>query len=501
MLSRQVTHDVIVGIVLFLSCAYILVLNPVILGSAQIPEGHVFAATALIAAVGTIAMGLLVQGPSVVAPGMGLNSFIAAYVVTTGIPWRFVLGWLGIAYVLYILFIVLPGMRRNLLDSIPPRIFDVITSSIGGMILASAFHLVVAAPQSCAPQGASATATASTCVNCPVEFITSFSAMLKPSHSGIAGLFLIATALTVIAFFAVSHWAHVLNRKGRVEAASIVELLPGIALLASVPLTALVAARLAGVAAPTGSAFGKIAVSVLPIGSVLDLQSNGWIPSMVVFLITVFFVLVVDVSGSAYVLLRPVAQEPEYSKRVQRGFVIEAVAGLGSVLLQSSPAICFTESNAARGLGAVRGLPATVCGSFFLLVAVGGLVYGQETLHLLNDIPKISFAPLLAALGVVISREALISSTPRQPLGTSPVPPSAADESPLAQLQRLLPKLLALGGAFAGGLTIGIAAGIFLEFILAVVLGQPAARDGFFIALTGTAVVSFVTMLWVFNCI
>lgn len=68
-------QEIMAGITTFLSVAYILVVNPLILSQAGMDRGAVFTATALTAIVGTLLIGLLANYPIAVAPSMGLNSF------------------------------------------------------------------------------------------------------------------------------------------------------------------------------------------------------------------------------------------------------------------------------------------------------------------------------------------------------------------------------------------------------------------------------------------
>src|SRR5690606_39321199 len=65
------------GITTFLTMAYIIFVNPMILGKAGMDTGAVFVATCLAAAVCTLVMGLYANYPIALAPGMGLNAFFA----------------------------------------------------------------------------------------------------------------------------------------------------------------------------------------------------------------------------------------------------------------------------------------------------------------------------------------------------------------------------------------------------------------------------------------
>ncbi|TMJ45881.1 MAG: NCS2 family permease, partial [Alphaproteobacteria bacterium] len=75
--------EIIAGVTTFLTMAYIVFVNPQILGTAGMDQGAVFAATCLAAAASTLTMGLYANYPIALAPGMGLNAFFAFTIVVT----------------------------------------------------------------------------------------------------------------------------------------------------------------------------------------------------------------------------------------------------------------------------------------------------------------------------------------------------------------------------------------------------------------------------------
>src|SRR5690349_12253269 len=76
--------EIIAGITTFVTMAYILFLNPVILKGTGMDEGAVFFATALGAGIVTLLMGLFVNFPVGLAPGMGLNAYFAVVAASQG---------------------------------------------------------------------------------------------------------------------------------------------------------------------------------------------------------------------------------------------------------------------------------------------------------------------------------------------------------------------------------------------------------------------------------
>ncbi len=79
--NTTVRTEIIAGITTFLAMAYILFVNPSILGATGMDKGAVFVATCMAAAIGCALMGLIANYPIALAPGMGLNAFFTYTVV------------------------------------------------------------------------------------------------------------------------------------------------------------------------------------------------------------------------------------------------------------------------------------------------------------------------------------------------------------------------------------------------------------------------------------
>src|SRR5690625_3799397 len=81
--------EIIAGVTTFLTMAYIIFVNPNILGDAGMPRDAVFVATCIAAAIGTGIMGLYANYPVAMAPGMGLNAYFTyTVVVQMGYCWQ-----------------------------------------------------------------------------------------------------------------------------------------------------------------------------------------------------------------------------------------------------------------------------------------------------------------------------------------------------------------------------------------------------------------------------
>src|SRR3954449_7854243 len=109
--------DIIGGATTFVAMAYIIVVNPAILKAAGLPIGASTVATIVVAALGSILMGLYANRPIAVAPYMGENAFIAFGLGALGITWQQRLGSLFVAGVIF-LIITLLGIRGWLARSI-----------------------------------------------------------------------------------------------------------------------------------------------------------------------------------------------------------------------------------------------------------------------------------------------------------------------------------------------------------------------------------------------
>ena len=99
-----VRTEVLAGVTTFVTMAYIVFVQPTVLGAAGMDPGAVFMATCLASAIATFLMGWLADYPIAVAPAMGHNFFFAYTVVlASGTPWRVALGAVAIAGIVFIL--------------------------------------------------------------------------------------------------------------------------------------------------------------------------------------------------------------------------------------------------------------------------------------------------------------------------------------------------------------------------------------------------------------
>jgi adenine/guanine/hypoxanthine permease len=123
--------EVVGGATTFVTMAYILFANPTILGAAGLPADQVLTASALVAGLATIAMGLYARYPFALAPGMGLNAVVAFHLVgTKGLTPPEAMG-VVVVEGLVITALVLAGLRERVLDAIPSSLKRAIGAGIG----------------------------------------------------------------------------------------------------------------------------------------------------------------------------------------------------------------------------------------------------------------------------------------------------------------------------------------------------------------------------------
>src|SRR5213080_409767 len=129
--GTTVRTEVLAGLTTFLTMAYIVVVNPAILGAAGMPVAAVAVATCLASGIGCILMGLLSNYPLALAPGMGLNAYFTYTVVKgMGLPWQTALGCVFISGVAF-LVLTIAGVRQLIVRAVPRPLFAAVAGGIG----------------------------------------------------------------------------------------------------------------------------------------------------------------------------------------------------------------------------------------------------------------------------------------------------------------------------------------------------------------------------------
>ncbi len=144
--GSSLTRELRGGLVTFVTLAYIIVLNPLILGSYSaddagatrdvagdiLPVPQVAAATALVAGVMTILFGLIANYPFAFAAGLGINTLVAV-TIAPQVTWPEAMG-LVVIDGLIILVLVATGFRTAVFNAVPPELKAAIAAGIGAFI-------------------------------------------------------------------------------------------------------------------------------------------------------------------------------------------------------------------------------------------------------------------------------------------------------------------------------------------------------------------------------
>ncbi|CAN5359463.1 NCS2 family permease [soil metagenome] len=129
--GTTVRTEMLAGATTFLTMAYIVLVNPVILGQAGMPVAAVAAATCFAAGFASIVMGLVANVPLALAPGMGLNAYFSFTVVQgMGVPWPVALACVFVSGVCF-LILTLAGIRQLIVAAIPPTLLAAVAGGIG----------------------------------------------------------------------------------------------------------------------------------------------------------------------------------------------------------------------------------------------------------------------------------------------------------------------------------------------------------------------------------
>ena len=127
----NVRTEIFAGLTTFLTMAYILAINPNILGDTGMDKGALFTTTVLISGLATIFMGLYAKLPFALAPGMGLNAFFAYTVcLVLGYSWQFALTAVFLEGLIFII-LTLTNIREKLVYLIPDTLKNSISAGIG----------------------------------------------------------------------------------------------------------------------------------------------------------------------------------------------------------------------------------------------------------------------------------------------------------------------------------------------------------------------------------
>ena len=129
--GSSLSREVIGGVTTFVTMAYIIFVNPTILGDAGMSKGAVMTATVLASAVASIIMGLFANLPVALAPGMGMNALFAYTIcIGMGVPWQKALGIVVISGLVF-LVLSLFRFRERIIAAVPDSLKYAAAAGIG----------------------------------------------------------------------------------------------------------------------------------------------------------------------------------------------------------------------------------------------------------------------------------------------------------------------------------------------------------------------------------
>jgi AGZA family xanthine/uracil permease-like MFS transporter len=154
--QTSIRIEIVAGLTTFLTMAYIIAVNPAILGATGMDKKALIAVTCIMSGGASLAVGLFANAPIAMAPGLGLNSIFAFLVVSKKMDWPTALGVVFIAGCFFLILTGL-GLRRRIVEAIPTSLISAIGVGIGlfitfiglqdlGLIVNSEATLVAAGP-------------------------------------------------------------------------------------------------------------------------------------------------------------------------------------------------------------------------------------------------------------------------------------------------------------------------------------------------------------------
>ena len=350
-LGTTVRREILAGFTTFISMAYILFVNPTVLGASGMDEGAVFTATALASAIGCILMGVLARYPIGTAPALGINAFFAYSVcLGMGIPWETALAGVFIASLIFILITIFK-LREMIIDAIPADLKYAISGGIGLFIAFLGLN-----------EGG----------------------VIVSNESTLVGLGSLSVGSTWLTIFGLVVTAILLIRRvpggifiGMV-ASTILGLVTGLIPMPSQLVSAAPSLK------PT------FLVALKHIGDINSLQM--WVVVLTFLLVTFF-----DTAGTLVGLANQAGfMKDNKMPRVGKALASDSTAMLAGSLLGTSPVGAFVESSAGIAVGGRSGITAVTTGILFLF----GLFFSP----LLSVVTSQVTAPALIIVGVLMAQ-------------------------------------------------------------------------------------------------
>ncbi|MGL5665723.1 MAG: NCS2 family permease [Shewanella sp.] len=318
--QTSLKQEAIAGLTTFMTMAYIIFVNPMMLADAGMDHGAVFVATCLAAAVGCIVMGVMANYPIALAPGMGLNAFFTYTVVgEMGYSWETALGAVFLSGICF-LILSLVRIREWIVNSIPMSLRIGIAAGIGlflALIGLKSAGIVVASPTTLVTMG---DITAFPAVMAVLGFFLIIAMVQRGMKSAVILSILIITGLGLIF--------------GDVHYNGIVSMPP----------------------------------SVAPTFMAMDL-SQVFEVTMLSVVFAFLFVDLFDTSGTLVAVAQRGGFLDEKGRlpRLNRALTADSLATIAGAALGTSTTTSYIESTAGVSAGGRTGLTAVVVGLLFIL--------------------------------------------------------------------------------------------------------------------------------------
>jgi AGZA family xanthine/uracil permease-like MFS transporter len=342
------------GVVTFVTMAYIVILNPIILSSGVDVDGNslgftqVAAVTALTAGVMTVLFGLVTRLPFAFAAGLGINSFLAVSVVGQ-VTWPEAMG-LVVINGLIIVLLAATGLRRMIFDAVPIQLKLAITVGIGLFIAFIGFV--------------------------DAGFVTATGASSPPVGLGVNGS--VATVPTLIFVFTLLLTGILVARK--VKGGILIGLVSGTILAVVVEAIWDIGPKFAGDEVNPGG--WGLSVPELPASlvSIPDLSLIGDVDlvgsfqrigvlAALMLVFTLVFTNFFDAMGTMTGLSKEagLADAKGDFPRIKSALIVEGVGAVAGGYASASSNTVFIESGAGIGEGARTGFANVVTGALFLV--------------------------------------------------------------------------------------------------------------------------------------
>lgn len=370
--KTDVKTEIVAGLTTFMTMAYILFVNPSILGSAGMDKNAVLLATALGAGIVSIMMGLFVNYPIALAPGMGLNAFYAfTVVIGMGVPWQTALGAVFISGIIFIILTV-TQVRQMLVEGMPNSLKHAITVGIGLFITIIGLKLsgIMSIRLSLIPPTLDKIVAAKgNGTPLPFETIIELGRLAKPEIMlAVFGLILITLLMAR-------------NVKG--------------SMLIGILATTVLGIIMGVVKVPAG--FSPVAIPDFSNNAFFALDIMGAIHmGLLTIIFTFTFVELFDTMGTLVGTANKAGLTDKNGKfpGIGKAMLVDATGVSLGALLGTSTITSFVESAAGVGAGGRTGLTAIVCGVLFILALFFTPVVGL--------IPDAATAPALIIVGALM---------------------------------------------------------------------------------------------------